>query len=71
MLFNVVYWNEENSTKPLKKLMDVIIKNIKLRGIKQISINVTPNNFTRYMYENIEDLYFVTVDNSTTIVKSL
>ena len=71
MLFNVVYWNEENSTKPLKKLMDVIITNVKLRGIKQISINVTPNNFTRYMYENIEDLYFVTVDNSTTIVKSL
>ena len=51
--------------------MDVIITNVKLRGIKQISISFTPNNFIRYMYENLEDLYFVTVDNSSTIVKSL
>ena len=71
MLFNVVFWNDENSIKPLKKLMDVIFTNVKLKGIKQISISVTPNNFTRYMYENLEDLYFVTVDNSSTIVKSL
>lgn len=54
-----------------KKLMNEIIKNAKLKGIKQISLSVAPENFARHMYENIEFIYLETVGTSWTMVKSL
>ena len=54
-----------------QKLMNKIIKNAKLKGIKQISLSVDQKNFARHMYKKLKFIYVKTVGTSWTMVKTL